>query len=104
MKNQVLFMMIVSFGIMLSSCGGDTTVVDSGTYKGEIKKVEPAKTEIYVTIEDDKTLELYFTDETTLTRNGAEVKFSELSKGQSVQVEVKKVGKKLEPQSVKILE
>jgi CspA family cold shock protein len=56
------------------------------------------------TTEDGKTLELYFTDETLLTRNGEDVAFSELSEGQKVQVEVKKVGKRLDPVSVKIID
>ncbi len=98
-------MMFVSAIFLISSCGGgNTDVVDSGTYNGKIKNVEAEKTEIYVTTEDGKTLELYFTDETLLTRNGEDVAFSELSEGQKVQVEVKKVGKRLDPVSVKIID
>lgn len=104
MKKNLVLMFFVSAAILVSSCGGNTDVVDSGTYKGQVKEVEPEKTEIYVTTEDGKTLELYFTDETTLTWNGEDVAFSELSEGQNVQVEVKKVGKRLDPVSVKILE
>lgn len=104
MKKNLLFTMAVSLMILISSCGGNTEVVDSGTYNGKIKKVEPEKTEIYVTLEDDKTLELYFTEETTLTKGGIDVEFSELQAGQDVQVEVKKVGKRLDPISVKIID
>lgn len=43
-------------------------------------------------------------DETSLTRNGETVQFSELMEGQKVQVEVEKVGKRLNPVSVSILE
>lgn len=86
------------------ACGENTEVVDSGTYQGTVKEVEASKTEIYVETSDNKTLELYFTDETELTRNGNPVEFSELEEGQSVEVEVEKVGKRLDPISVKILE
>jgi cold shock protein len=89
---------------MMNACGGSTDVVDSGTYQGVIKKVEPAKTEIYVETTDNKTLELYFTDETTLTHHDQEVDFTALRAGQPVEVEVEKVGKRLDPISVRILE
>ncbi len=104
MKKSLLIMMFVSTAILISSCGGNTDVVESGTYKGQVKKVEAEKTEIYVTTEDGKILELYFTDETKLSRNGEQVMFSELSEGQKVEVEVKKEGNRLDPVSVKILE
>lgn len=92
------------FAFVLVSCGESTDVVESGTYQGTIEKVEPEKTEIYVKTEDDKTLELYFTDSTTLTRNGQTVQFSALEKGQKVEVEVEKVGQRLDPISVDIQE
>lgn len=98
----VAFFAVIALGF--SSCGESTSTVESGTYQGTIKKVNPEKTEIYVTIEEDKTLELYFTDKTSLTRNGETVMFSELAEGQNVEVEIEKVGKRLDPVSVKILE
>lgn len=93
-----------SLFMLFISCGEKTDVVESGTYQGSIKKVEPSKDEIYVETEDDKTLELYFTENTTLTRGGNTVQFSELEKGQNVEVEVEKVGKRLDPISVEILD
>lgn len=90
--------------LLFFACGESTDVVESGTYQGTIKEVEPEKTEIYVTTDDDKTLELYFTENTSLTRNGSEVEFSELKEGQKVEVEVEKVGQRLDPVSVKIME
>lgn len=96
-------MTIMAF-VTFISCGERTDTVESGTYQGTIKEVEPSKTEIYVETADEKTLELYFTEETTLTRNGNEVEFSELEEGQQVEVEVKKTGKRLDPIAVKILE
>jgi len=92
------------FSLGMLACGSSTDVVDSGTYKGTIKKVEAEKTEIYVTLDDGKTLELYFTEETSLTQNGQEVEFSTLEKDQKVEVTVEKVGKRLDPVSVKIME
>lgn len=81
-----------------------TDAVESGTYSGTVDEVEADKTEIYVKTDDGKTLELYFTDETSLTVAGEEVDFSMLEEGMSVEVEVEKVGKRLDPISVKIME
>lgn len=106
MKTKI-FKTIAAFGFilfMMSACGETTDVVDSGTYQGVVKEVEAEKTEIYVETSDNQTLELYFTDQTSLTRNGASVDFSVLEEGQKVEVEVEKVGKRLDPISVKILE
>jgi hypothetical protein len=90
--------------LFMVGCGQSTDVVESGTYQGTIQEVEPEKTEIYVKTGDNKTLELYFTDQTVLTQNGSTVDFSALQEGQSVEVEVEKVGQRLDPISVKILE
>ncbi|MGM1055481.1 MAG: hypothetical protein ACQEWG_06305 [Bacteroidota bacterium] len=98
----IKFLTLVAF-ITFISCGESSDTVESGTYQGTVKEVEPSKTEIYVETTDDKTLELYFTEETKLTRNGNEVEFSELEEGQRVEVEVEKTGKRLDPLSVKIL-
>ncbi len=104
MKKHSLIISFVAAIAFLISCSGDTDVVESGTYKGEIQKVKPDETEIYVSTDKDKTLELYFTDETELTQDGKMVDFSELEKGQKVEVKVEKVGKRLDPLTVKILE
>jgi len=89
--------------LVMFSCNNSTDVVESGTYEGSIKKVEADKSEIYVQTKDEKTLELYFTDETKLTQDGETVEFSVLKKDQNVEVEVEKVGKRLDPIHVKIL-
>jgi hypothetical protein len=103
MKNIIiLFSAILLFS--LTSCGDATDVVDSGTYEGTIKKIEADKSEIYVDLSNGKTIELYFIDETELTQNGEVVTFSSLLVGQKVEVEVQKVGKRLDPLKVKILE
>lgn len=104
MKTTLLkFVAVVAF-ITFSSCGESSDTVESGTYMGTVKEVEASKTEIYVETTDEKTLELYFTEQTKLTRNGNEVEFSELEEGQNVEVEVEKIGKRLDPISVKILD
>ncbi len=104
MKQFKLLSAALVFSLLIS-CGGEKTdVVDSGTYQGTVHEVEAAKTEIYVKTADGKLLELYFTEATTLTRNGEAVDFSTLAEGQKVEVEVKKEGKRLDPVSVKILE
>lgn len=92
------------FALIFTSCGEKTDVVESGTYEGTISEVEAEKDEIYVKTADNQTLELYFTETTSLTRNGEEVDFSNLMEGQRVQVEVEKVGQRLDPIAVRILE
>lgn len=94
---------ILVTAFLFTACGEKTDVVDSGTYRGIVDKVEPSKTEIYVKTSDNKTLELYFTENTTLTRNGETVEFSNLEEGQQVEVEVEKSGKRLDPIAVRIL-
>jgi uncharacterized cupredoxin-like copper-binding protein len=94
---------LASVLFMITACGENTDAVESGTYTGKVKKVEAEKTEIYVETKDDKTLELYFTDETELTKEGKTVEFSALEKGQNVEVTLEKVGKRLDPITVKIL-
>lgn len=96
-----LLMLMVPF---LYSCEESTDVVESGTYQGTIDEVEPEKTEIYVRTPEDQLLELYFTETTTLTRNGETVPFDQLQEGQQVEVEVERVGQRLDPIAVRILE
>jgi hypothetical protein len=82
---------------------GEHAVVESGTYTGTITEVNADESEIYVDA-DGKELELYFIEDTELTQAGEAAEFSALEKGQKVEVEIKKVGKRLDPMSVKILE
>lgn len=105
MKTSVLKTALLAVLAMgLYSCGGGTDVVESGTYQGSIDKVEAEKSEIYVKTDDDKRLELYFTETTALTRNGQPAEFDALQEGQRVEVTVEKVGQRLDPISVSILE
>jgi Cu/Ag efflux protein CusF len=82
----------------------NTTAVESGTYQVTARKVDPEEKEIYVTTADGKTLELYFSDATKLTRAGQAVAFDALKNGQKLEVQVEKDGNKLKPLSVAILE
>ncbi|MDT7828025.1 hypothetical protein RQM65_05025 [Pricia sp. S334] len=107
MKKACFTTIIAVFGLVLmQSCGEnkDTDVVPSGTYTGVAETVEPGEKEIYVRTSDDKLLELYFTDNTKLTKNGETVEFNALSEGVSVEVQVEKKGQKLDPIAVKIME
>ena len=104
MKSKILNGIFLASIFLFFACGEGTDVVESGTYEGTIEEVEPEKTEIYVETVDGETLELYFTDQTTLTRNGQPADFSELEQGMRVEVEVVKEGKRLDPVAVRILE
>lgn len=105
---QLKNLVFVISGLMMMNvfigCGSGTDVVESGEYQGVIKEVEPDEREIYVTVDEDKTLELYFTEETQLTRQGEEADFSQLQQGQNVSVTVTRVGNRLDPDSVDIME
>lgn len=103
MKNLKI-LVIAAAMFMMYSCGEKTDVVESGTYSGTISEVEADKSEIYVKTDDGKVLELYFTDSTSLTRNAETVTFDQLAEGKKVEVEVEKVGNRLDPKAVRILE
>lgn len=91
--------------MLLTACGGESTeVVDSGTYEGTIQEVNAAESEIYVQTSDDETLELYFIEETELVKDTTAVPFDSLANGQEVRVDVEKVGQRLDPLRVEILE
>ena len=88
--------------LLLISCGQDVSVVESGTYSGKVVEVKADEKEIYVELEQGKTIELYFTDSTSLTQDGKKAEFSQLKKDSEVKVKVEKMGKKLNPLAVKI--
>ena len=103
-KNVLSVLSVASLLFVLVACGESTDVVESGKYEGTITEVEADKDEIYVETADKQVLELYFTDDTKLTRAGEIVEFTVLEEGQMVEVEVEKVGKRLDPISVVIVE
>lgn len=96
---------IMAVVLLFVACGGESTdVVESGTYEGTIQEVNPDESEIYVETGDDKILELYFIESTELVKGNEEVPFDSLDTGQKVRVEVEKVGQRLDPLRVEILE
>lgn len=108
MKRMIMVMAVAICGLLVfQSCGEEnknTDVVESGTYQGVAEEVDPGEQEIYVRTADGKLLELYFTDQTTLTSaDGSQAEFSELTEGGNVEVQVEKKGNKVEPIAVKIL-
>ena len=77
--------------------------MDSGTYEGSILKVNPDETEIYVALDKERVLELYFTETTTVSRGEAKATFEDLEKGQSVRVQVERHDQEMVPLNVTIL-
>jgi hypothetical protein len=102
MKKAIWSIALFSAFAFAACGGGDTAVVESGTYEGKVAEVKPEEKEIYVNYQDKK-LELYFTDSTELTRQGKQVDFNKLKKDQKVKVKLEKRGKKLNPLKVEIL-
>ena len=114
MKKLFLMITLSSFSLFaFQSCNNsdsssseieNTDIVPSGTYSGTADKVDPGEKEVYVKTNEGKILELYFTEQTTLTQNGQTVSFDALKQGQKVEVTVEKKGNRLEPMAVKIME
>ncbi len=73
------------------------------TIEGVVDKVVPEKSEIYV-LADGKRHEFYFNDKTEVTRAGQKVTFAVFKKAQKVKVTADKVGKRLDPIKVELLE
>lgn len=91
--------LILSFAVLalsVSAFAADLTV------EGTVSKVVPEKKEIYVLAEGKKH-EFYFKENTELLQNGAPAEFSALKVDQKVKVGAKKVGKRLDPVKVEIL-
>ncbi len=105
MKYTISFTLLLSvLFLSLTACGEETSVVESGTYSGTISEVNAEETEIYVNLDSGEMIELYFTDETTLTQNGEEVPFSTLEVDDRVEVTVEKTGQRLDPVSVVLMD
>lgn len=90
--------------LVFTGCGRQEVLVDSGTYEGTILKVNPDETEIYVSLDEKRVLELYFSESTTVSSAGAPAAFDALQKGQSVRVEVTRSGDEMVPVRVQILD
>ncbi|WP_246054254.1 MULTISPECIES: hypothetical protein [Antarcticibacterium] len=81
----------------------DTDVVASGTYTGTARIVDREQNEIYLDLDDNRTLELYTSNDTQFMRNGEQVDFDALQQGQRLEVEVEREGESLKPKMVRIL-
>jgi hypothetical protein len=81
----------------------NTQMVPSGTYRGQAIIVDSEQNEIYVRLNDTTTIELYFSNDTQIMRNGEQVQFDALQKGQTVEVEVERSGESLKPKKVSIV-
>lgn len=82
----------------------EVDMVESGTYTGTADKVDPKEMEIYVKLDDGKTIELYLKETTPIMKGTEKVGFDALKEGQKLEVEVEKSGEHLNPVSVKIME
>lgn len=82
----------------------NTQTVPSGTYTGQAIVVDSQQNEIYVRLNDTTTIELYFSNDTQIMRNGEQVQFDALQEGQTLEVEVEKSGESLKPKTVRIME
>ncbi|WPP50739.1 hypothetical protein [Catalinimonas niigatensis] len=114
MKKSILSFSLLFFAaVVFQACSGgsnsstemeNTDIVESGTYTGTADRVDAEEQEIYVETEEGQMLELYFTEQTSLTQNGQSVSFDALQQGQQLEVEVEKKGQRLEPVAVRIIE
>lgn len=105
MKYRLSFVIILTaLFFSITACGEETSVVESGTYTGTISEINTDETEIYVNLESGELIELYFTDETTLTQNGEEVPFSTIEVNDKVEVTIEKTGQRLDPVRVVLLD
>ncbi|WP_156879258.1 hypothetical protein [Salinimicrobium xinjiangense] len=80
----------------------NTQLVPSGTYTGEAIIVDSQQKEVYVRLNDTTTIELYFSNDTQIMRNGEQVQFDALQQGQTLEVEVERSGESLKPKRVSI--
>jgi hypothetical protein len=87
------------------------TLVSAGAFatasvvEGEIVKIVPAETEIYVkSKEDGKKYEYYFNKATQVFEGEKASTFANLKTGQKVRVTAQKKGKRLDPEKVEILQ
>lgn len=105
-KTLIALLLAASAGSFLASCGENkkTDIVETGVYRGTAEEVDKDEKEIYVRTADNKLLELYFTETTSLTKGGNPATFDELKEGGQVEVNLEKKGNRLEPLAVVILE
>lgn len=92
--------------IVLGSCSGatveDTDLVESGTYEVTVIELDRENKEVYAETKDGKVLELGFTDQTKLMKDGQTAPFSSLIVGHQLEVKVEKKEEQMEPLEVRI--
>lgn len=81
----------------------NTDLVESGTYTGTATIVDSEQKEVYVQLNDTTIIELYFSNDTQIMRDGQPVAFDALKQGQKVEVEVERSGESLKPMRVSIV-
>ena len=98
-----LALVLLATLLLAVGCGESIDVVDAGTYDATVDKVVPEEQEIYISLDDGRKLELYFTENTELLRGGQDVAFSELSQGADIRVTVEREGNRNVPTRVEIV-
>lgn len=98
-------LILVSFVLGTSAFAADdkkAMQADVVIREGKIVKMVPSKTEIYIE-ENGKKYEYYFKQHTQVTQNGTPSEYSALKEGMKVRVTADRVGKRLDPKLVEIL-
>lgn len=98
MRSLLIAIGLVGIGLTIATARAATVTIE-----GVVDKVVPEKTEIYV-LADGKRHEFYFNEKTEVTQSGQKVAFAVLKKAQKVKVTADKVGKRLDPIKVELLE
>mgnify|MGYP006279851513 CR=1 FL=1 len=101
MKKLVILMALTV--LVCAGCGRREVMVDSGTYEGSILKINPDDSEIYVSLDEKRVLELYFTENTMVSRGEETTTFDALEKGQTVRIEVERTDDGMVPLTVTIM-
>lgn len=102
---QRLLSALVVFGLSISVCSltHASPNTNLSQIEGEIVKVVPSEREIYVE-SGGKKHEYYFNPATKVFRGEKEASYEDLKKGMRVKVSANKIGKRLDPLEVRILE
>jgi hypothetical protein len=103
MKKIASFLLALSITLACSSAASALTTPPNSEIEGVIVKVVPSEREIYVESEGKKH-EYYFNPMTKVVRGNEEKKYEDLQKGMRVKVSANKIGKRLDPFEVRILE
>jgi len=104
LRNRIAFAAPLVGLALLAACGSGIDVVDAGTYDGTVDKAVPDEREIYVSLDSGTRLELYFTDDTELLRDGRPAEFSTLSSGSDIRVTVEREGNRNVPTRVELVD